>query len=95
MTGGQLLDFEVIKRKYANMMDIITYDDLLRRLNNTIVALTSDTKASQPKPQLSGPHALLILSHHLELLERSARHVDVDARIVNGRHHFGPCAFVA
>jgi Shedu protein SduA, C-terminal len=39
MTGSQLLDFEVIKRKYANMMDIITYDDLLRRLNNTIVAL--------------------------------------------------------
>lgn len=40
MTGSQLLDFEVIKRKYANMMDIITYDDLLRRLNNTIVALS-------------------------------------------------------
>lgn len=39
MTGSQLLDFEVIKRKYANIMDIITYDDLLRRLNNTIVAL--------------------------------------------------------
>jgi antiviral defense system Shedu protein SduA len=39
MTGSQLLDFEVIKRKYANMMDIITYDDLLRRLDNTIVAL--------------------------------------------------------
>jgi hypothetical protein len=39
MTGSQLLDFEVIKRKYTNMMDIITYDDLLRRLNNTIVAL--------------------------------------------------------
>lgn len=39
MTGGQLLDFEIIKRKYANMMDIITYDDLLRRLNNTIAAL--------------------------------------------------------
>lgn len=41
MTGGQLLDFEIIKRKYANMMDIITYDDLLRRLNNTITALGS------------------------------------------------------
>lgn len=41
MTGSQLLDFEVIKRKYANMMDIITYDDLLRRLNNTIAALGS------------------------------------------------------
>jgi len=39
MTGSQLLDFEIIKRKYANMMDIITYDDLLRRLNNTIAAL--------------------------------------------------------
>ncbi len=41
MTGSQLLDFEVIKRKYANMMDIITYDDLLRRLDNTIAALGS------------------------------------------------------
>lgn len=39
MTGSQLLDFQVIKRKYANMMDIITYDDLLRRLDNTIAAL--------------------------------------------------------
>lgn len=39
MTRGQLLDFEIIKRKYANMMDIITYDDLLRRLNHTIAAL--------------------------------------------------------
>lgn len=39
MTGSQRLDFEVIKRKYANMLDIITYDDLLRRLDNTIVAL--------------------------------------------------------
>ena len=24
---GQKLDLEVIKRKYANMMDIMTYDD--------------------------------------------------------------------
>lgn len=43
MTGTQLLDFEVIKRKYANMMDIITYDDLLRRLNNMITALETET----------------------------------------------------
>lgn len=40
MTHDQLLDFEIIKRKYANMMDIITYDDLLRRLDNTIAALS-------------------------------------------------------
>jgi len=39
MTASQLLDFEVIKRKYANMMDIITYDDMLRRLDHTIAAL--------------------------------------------------------
>jgi hypothetical protein len=36
---GQQLDLEVIKRKYANMMDIMTYDDLLRRLENIIAAL--------------------------------------------------------
>lgn len=39
MTDNQQLDFEIIKRKYASMMDIITYDNLLRRLNNTIEAL--------------------------------------------------------
>ncbi|RQR96767.1 DUF4263 domain-containing protein [Burkholderia sp. Bp8994] len=39
MTDSQQLDFEIIKRKYANMMDIITYDDLLGRLQNTIYAL--------------------------------------------------------
>ncbi|MDT7458374.1 Shedu immune nuclease family protein [Citrobacter koseri] len=39
MTANQNLDFEIIKRKYTNMMDIITYDDILRRLNRTISAL--------------------------------------------------------
>lgn len=39
MTTNQKLDFEIIKRKYTNMMDIITYDDLLRRLDRTIFAL--------------------------------------------------------
>lgn len=39
MTTNQKLDFEIIKRKYTNMMDIITYDDLLRRLNRIITAL--------------------------------------------------------
>lgn len=32
----QLFDFEIIKRKYANIMDIMTYDNLLRRLENII-----------------------------------------------------------
>lgn len=48
MTGSQLLDFEVIKRKYSNMMDIITYDDLLRRLDTTIVALGGETVITRP-----------------------------------------------
>lgn len=32
----QKFDFEIIKRKYANIVDIMTYDDLLRRLDNII-----------------------------------------------------------
>ncbi len=36
----QKFDLEVIKRKYANMMDILTYDDLLRRLDNIIASLS-------------------------------------------------------
>ena len=38
----QKFDFEIIKRKYANIMDIMTYDDLLRRLNNIISMLTQN-----------------------------------------------------
>ncbi|MCZ2114625.1 MAG: DUF4263 domain-containing protein [Anaerolineae bacterium] len=36
-TDDQRFDFEIIRRKYANMLDIMTYDDLLRRLENIIV----------------------------------------------------------
>lgn len=32
-------DFEIIKRKYANIVDIVTYDDLLRRLDNIIAMI--------------------------------------------------------
>jgi len=35
-TGDQKFDFEIIKRKYANIVDIMTYDDLLHRLDNII-----------------------------------------------------------
>lgn len=38
---SQAFDLEVIKRKYANMMDIVTYDDLLRRLERIIASLTA------------------------------------------------------
>ena len=35
----QRADFEIIRRNYANVIDIMTYDDLLRRLENIIAML--------------------------------------------------------
>ena len=32
LSAEQKIDFEIIKRKYKNIIDIITYDDLIRRL---------------------------------------------------------------
>lgn len=37
--GEQAVDLEVVRRKYANVMDIMSYDDLLRRLDNVIASL--------------------------------------------------------
>lgn len=39
LTKEQLADFEIIKRKYKNIIDIFTYDDLLRRLKVIIEQL--------------------------------------------------------
>lgn len=36
LSADQRQDFEVIKRKYKNIIDIITYDDLLGRLDSTL-----------------------------------------------------------
>ncbi|BCW89712.1 hypothetical protein sos41_28780 [Alphaproteobacteria bacterium SO-S41] len=36
---NQGFDFDVIKRKYSNLIDIMSYDDLLRRLDNIIASL--------------------------------------------------------
>lgn len=36
LSAGQKEDFEVVKRKYKNVIDIITYDELIRRLKFTI-----------------------------------------------------------
>lgn len=40
--NDQRQDFEVVKRKYKNVIDIITYDDLLRRLEFIIKQLDAD-----------------------------------------------------
>ena len=41
LTEDQRRDFEVIKRKYKNVVDIITYDDLLRRLEFVLKQLNT------------------------------------------------------
>lgn len=46
--GEQRFDFEIIRRKYANMLDIMTYDDLLRRLENIIVMMRREVTAGSP-----------------------------------------------
>lgn len=48
LTDRQLFDLEVIKRKYANMMDILSYDDLLRRLDNIIASLAKRKADATP-----------------------------------------------
>lgn len=49
----QKFDFEIIKRKYANVMDIMTYDDLLRRLDNIILMIGKNY--SKLKTELGRP----------------------------------------
>lgn len=44
-SGEQRFDFEIIRRKYANMIDLMTYDDLLRRLENIIVMMKRNVTA--------------------------------------------------
>ncbi len=39
MTQEQLFDFEIIKRQHKNVVDVMTYDDLLNRLANIISVL--------------------------------------------------------
>lgn len=39
LSPTQIADFEVVKRKYKNIVDIITYDDLIRRLEAVITSL--------------------------------------------------------
>jgi Domain of unknown function (DUF4263) len=42
LTQDQKQDFEVVKRKYKNIIDIITYDDLLRRLDFIVQQLEAE-----------------------------------------------------
>jgi hypothetical protein len=42
LTPAQQRDFEVVKRKYKHIVDIVTYDDLLRRLRFVLRQLAGD-----------------------------------------------------
>ena len=42
LTPEQNRDFEVVKRKYKHIVDIVTYDDLLRRLQFVLKQLAAD-----------------------------------------------------
>jgi hypothetical protein len=41
LSKAQKDDFEVVKRKYKNVIDIITYDDLIRRLETIIKVIST------------------------------------------------------
>lgn len=47
LSESQVFDLEVIKRHYANMIDILTYDDLLRRLDNIIASLSQRSREAR------------------------------------------------
>lgn len=47
-SGQQYLDFEVIRRQFANMLDIMTYDDLLRRVKNIIEMIKCHASTNCP-----------------------------------------------
>jgi len=49
MSSDQKNDFEIIKRKYKNIVDIITYDDLLERLRIMVDNFKSKTAHSTQK----------------------------------------------
>ena len=42
-TLQQRTDFELIKRQYKHIAEILTYDDLVQRINNIISALSKET----------------------------------------------------
>lgn len=42
LSNQQLFDFEIMKRQYANVMDIMSYDDLLARLSRIIEKFSKD-----------------------------------------------------
>jgi hypothetical protein len=47
LSPRERFDFEFVRRKYSNVVDVISYDDLVRRLDNIIASLNSRAGASK------------------------------------------------
>lgn len=45
LSAQEKFDLEFVRRKYSNVVDVISYDDLLRRLDNVIASLMARTGA--------------------------------------------------
>lgn len=45
LSERERFDFEFVRRQYSNLVDIITYDDLLRRVENVIAALSKPARS--------------------------------------------------
>jgi hypothetical protein len=51
LSAEERFDFEFVRREYSNVVDIISYDDLLRRLANVIETLTKRIRGHEtPEP---------------------------------------------
>jgi hypothetical protein len=53
LTPAQRRDFEFVRRKYKSIVDIITYDDLLRRLEYVVTQLAPAGKTTK-RPRRDG-----------------------------------------
>lgn len=55
LSAKERFDLEFARRAYSNVTDIISYDDLLRRLSNVISTLTRRTESAADRAALEDP----------------------------------------
>lgn len=55
LSPAQRQDFEFVRRKYKSIVDIITYDDLLRRLQYVVSQIKVTNAGDRPAARRSGP----------------------------------------
>lgn len=55
LSSKERFDLEFARRAYSNVTDIISYDDLLRRVENIIASLTKRTASAASRVALEDP----------------------------------------